>query len=456
LDADQVFSIMFSRLAFLFLLFYVAVGMTQPHNRFLFLYPFKLAQLCFILGAGFHLLSVMNEEKPLIRLGPATILCLILMPWGLIAQYYGPLVTDTSWNGMIDQIIKSGLAVILLEATALNIYRIWAVYATILISTLWWLKAGMRLGAAGATISGDRIMGPAVSMVENPNAYAYFTCVTILVYLYFYQQHPKKLFRYAFLGMALVSVWIVLQTGSRSGFLVLIAAGLFVLPKYGGKYKVALLVAAVASPLLLGTVGAMNIERFKTIPDSIRSFLSGEQLNLDQAAAEGADAHSAVERKLKNRDTWRVIRRYPIIGTGMKANDGLYADDETYARGMVHNELLQAGRQMGFPGMAMYLAMITILFNRGLKVERYARGWWPAMADLGWTMKLQAMIIFVGGQFNVLPWNTYTMVLMASASALWMNLQEGRLSVDGEAGLPVTAGPAKAPAAETPSVAPQA
>lgn len=425
---------MFSRLSFLFLMYYVAVGMTQPQNRFVFLHPFRIAQLAFLIAAFFHILAVMQEEKPLIRFGPATIVSLILLFWGFIAQYFGPMIAHTGWNGYLDQLVKSCIAVILLEATATNIYRVWAVMGTILLSTLWWMKAGLRLGTAGATYAGDRIMGPAVSMVENPNGYAFFTCVTIVVYLYFYQQYTNKYLKIGFLAMAIASIWIVFNTGSRTGMVMLVAMAFFLFPKYGGQHKIALLVTVALIPTILGTVGAMNMERFRTIPDSIRAFISGEELSLDQTV--GADDHSAVERKLKNRDTWALIKDYPILGAGMNpSNSEMASRGYGFATGQVHNELLMAGRQMGFLGMGLYLAMLGITFQRGWKVQNYARKWWPAMADLGWSFKMMAAIILVGGQFNPMPWNTYTMVLMGAASALWMNLQNGWIYPDDMVGI---------------------
>jgi O-antigen ligase len=425
---------MFSRLAFLFLLYYVAIGLTQPQNRFLFLHPFKIAQVAFILGGFFHILSVSSEDKPLIRMGPATIFSIILILAGLLSQYFGPLMTNTAWNGYIDQLTKSAVAVILLEATATNIYRVWAVQWTILVCTLWWVKAGLRLGSAGVTYAGDRIMGPAVSMVENPNGFAYFTCVTMCIYLYFFQQTKQKYLKLGFLALTLIGIWIVLNTGSRTGMVLLVALSFFLLPKYGGQHKVALVIIIAATPLILGSIGAMNIERFKTIPDSIRSFLSGEELSLDQAALEGADEHSAVERKLKNRDTWALIKEYPVFGVGMNPNESLFAEDYPFAQGQVHNEILMAGRQMGIPGMILYLTMLGIIIQRGWKVQQYAKGWWPGLSDLGWTLKLQGLTILVGGMFAPLPWNTYTLVLMGSASALWLNLQEGRIYAEGVEG----------------------
>lgn len=427
---------MFSRISYLFLMYYIAIGMTQPQNRFVFLHPFRIAQLAFLFAFGFHILAVMQEEKPLVRFGPATILASCLLFWGMIAQYFGPMIAHTAWNGFIDQLVKSCLAVILLEATATNIYRVWAVIGTILLSTLWWVKAGLRLGSAGATYAGDRIMGPAVSMVENPNGYAFFTCVTMVIYLYFYQQYTNKYLKLGFLGLAIASIWIVFNTGSRTGMVMLIAMSFFLFPKYGGQHKVALLVIIAAIPLILGSVGAMNMERFRTIPDSIRAFISGEELALDQTT--GADDHSAVERSLKNRDTWALIRDYPILGAGMNPSNSQIANrGYTYATGQVHNEMLMAGRQMGLLGIGFYLGMLFLIFERGWRVQRYAKKWWPAMADLGWTFKMSAAIILVGGQFNPLPWNTYTMVLLGAASALWMNLQRGMIYPDNLVGLSV-------------------
>ncbi len=125
---------------------------------------------------------------------------------------------------------------------------------------------------------------------------------------------------------------------------------------------------------------------------------------------------------------------YPIIGVGMRPNESLYPGHLPQARGQVHNEMLMAGRQMGLPGIAVYLSMLGIMFHCGLKVQRYAKGWWPAMSDLGWSFKLQALVILVGGQFNPLPWNTYTMVLLGAASVLWLNLREERIYPEGYAG----------------------
>jgi nitric oxide reductase large subunit len=78
-----------------------------------------------------------------------------------------------------------------------------------------------------------------------------------------------------FLAFALSAIFITLRTGSRTGLLCLLAAGVFLLPKYGAKHKTALITIAAASFLFMGSIGAMNIERYKSIGHSISGFLGG-------------------------------------------------------------------------------------------------------------------------------------------------------------------------------------
>jgi hypothetical protein len=314
---------------------------------------------------------------------------------------------------------------VLIEAMCDTPQKVWVVQTTVCLSTLWWIKGGLRLSSAGATFSGDRLMGPAVSLVENPNGFAYMLCVVIPLYLYLYQQAGSKIVRYAFLAIALAAVYIVLETGSRTGMLCLIAILCFLLPKYGRQHKRTLIVAGVALTMLFSSVGALNIERFKTIPRAIADFLSGSD---EEKPAElmSQDEQSAQERKLKNRDTWRLIKDHPIFGAGISPNDALIADEYVMSTGQVHCEILMAGRQMGIPGMLMYIAMLASAYKNGDRVQKHCAGWWPQIADLGWTFKLQVVAFVIGGFFSPIPWNAPMLILVGSSSALWMIVQDTR------------------------------
>lgn len=412
-----------SRWSFIFLLWHICIHFTQPQNRFLFLYPFRIAQLTILIALGLHIFACMQDRQPILRMGVATRIALVLIVFGLLSQYFGPFQTSTAWNGYIDQLTKSAIVLILIEASAVTIYRVWAIPATIAIASLWWVKAGIRLSAAGATYSGDRIMGAAVSMIENPNAFAYFFSIVLPIYLYFFQQYPRKIYKLFFLFLTLCGLYSIFNTGSRTGIVVLVVLLIFLLPKYFRYHKAALSLSGVVVFFLLGAVGQMNMERFKSIPESFKSFVKGEEVSLAKAAEEGGDEHSAVERRLKNADTWALIKEHPLFGVGMNPNESLYAGSFPQATGQVHNEMLMAGRQMGFIGIGLYFSILGVIFVYGLKIQRYAKGWWPAMADLGWTFKLQAVGILVGGSFNPMPWNIFTFVLCGTVSALWLNLR---------------------------------
>lgn len=416
--------------AFRFLLWYIAILCVQPQNRFLFLYPLRIANLCIIIAAGLHFIAATQEGKPFIRFGPATITALLLMFFSFISLHVGAFQTSSAWNSDIDLIFKNCVVLILVEAMAWSVQRVWAIQATLLFSTIWWIKGGLRLAGAGATYSGDRIMGPAVSLIENPNGFAYLLTVMIPVYLYFFQKASNRWVRWGALACAISAIYIVLQTGSRTGLLALGAVGIFLLPKYGAKYKRALIMGSIAFAMFFPLVGASNIERFKTIPASIKSFLGGADESADVSSM-NQDEQSAWERKMKNRHTWRLILDHPLFGVGIKANDDfLWESPYPFAAGQVHNEILYAGKQMGLIGMGIYASFMLILFRFGARVQKAAKGWWDEVSDLGWTFKMQAIVFMVGGFFSPIPWNPIYLTLVGAVSALAFAMNSIQRPVD--------------------------
>jgi hypothetical protein len=393
----------------------------QPQNRFLFLYPLHIADIAIISSLTLHFFSCLTENRPFIRFGPATIIAIILFLAGILSLHIGVYQTTAAWNSYIDRLAKGVLVVIMLEAMADTSERVWAVMATIMFATLWWIKAGLRLSLSGMTFAGDRVMGPGVSIVDNPNGFAYMLCVMLPIYLYFFQQSRHQYLRLGFLFIVLSCIYIIMQTGSRTGMIILLAVVPFLLPKYGRDHKFALLVSGISIFLIIGIVSPGNIQRFKTIPKSIAAALSGETKDpsaLDQ------DEQSAQERRLKNEQTWALIKEYPLFGVGINPDENMYIDRFPYAAGQVHCEILMAGRQMGLMGMSLYAGLLGIIFFNGWRIQKVMYTFSKGYSDLGWTLKIQAVAIAVGGAFSPLPWNVVTLLLAGAASALWINLQE--------------------------------
>lgn len=408
--------------AFRFVLFYLAILLVQPQNRFPFLWPLRIALVSFCLAVLLHVISSSQEGRPVIRFGPATVTALILMFFAFVSNQFGVFQYSSSWNPNMDIIFKNSICLIMIEAMATTVERVWAVFGTMLFSTLWWIKGGLRLSAVDATFAGDRLMGPAVSLIENPNGFAYMMALMIPVYLYFYQNSHIRWFRWGYLFCALAAVYIVLETGSRTGLLCLIAAGIFLLPKYGARYKSTLIGIGIAIFLILGMVGAGNMERFKTIGASITAFAKGADENVDPATL-SQDEQSAWERSMKNRHTWRLIMEYPLFGVGVHKHDAKIPERFHFATGQVHNDWLYIGLQMGFIGMALYASLMFCVFSFGWRIQQKNKRSWPALSDLGWTIRLMGVVFMVGGFFSPIGWNPLFLAVAGASSALWLNFQ---------------------------------
>ena len=286
-----------------------------------------------------------------------------------------------------------------------------------LVSTLWWLKAGVRLASAGATYASDRLMGAAVGMIDNPNSFAYFLCVFLPVYLFMSRHCLHRWERWAFLSGAIADIYIVFKTGSRTGLVTLCFLGLFLLPHYGRHNLKSLALFFLAVVLLFPMSGESNIDRFKTIPQSVRGFFgldAGKELNRPMTQ----DEQSANERARKNEHTWGLIKEHLLFGVGIRPDESRYPSRWGMARGQVHCEILMAGRQMGLIGMGLYVAYWGILLVGGGIVRSRFRQVWPALGDLGWTFQLQGLCLIVGGSFCPSAWYPPMMILAASVSAL--------------------------------------
>lgn len=403
--------------AFRFILWYICILLVQPQNRFTFLWPYRIAYMAFLFSAALHFLSSLEGRRPLIRLGPATILALALLFFATISQHFGVYQRSPSWNYYYDMIVKNSVLLIMVEAMATSVERVWAVQMTSLIATLWWVKAGVQLIRSGSTYSGDRLMGAAVSLIENPNGFAYMMCVFLPLYLYAYQQAKKKWQRVAFLLCAFAAVLIILETGSRTGLVTLIAMGVFLVPHYMKNRWKSLVLVVIAIGILYPMTSEGNKRRFRTIPQSILSFLKPASGPDGSSGGLTQDEQSAQERGAKNRDTWALIKAYPVFGVGVNPDNTKYLDRFPMTTGQVHCEILMAGRQMGFIGMGIYAGLVGVIFFGGRWVRLNAKHW-PALRDLGWTFQMQGLATAVGGSFCPLPWLPPMMMLAGSASAL--------------------------------------
>jgi len=406
----------FSLLAFRVLLCYVVIAYAQPQNRFVFLWPLHIADLTFILAAGLHVIACLRARTPLVRFGPATVLAFALLFFAMLSQYIGLYQISSAWNPFIDYIVKNALLLILLEAMLTTPKRVWATQMVIVVATFWWLKSGLSLVHSGASYgSGGRFAGGTVSLIENPNGFAYMLCLYIPLYLYVFQCAKRKWERIAGIALAAAAMFLVFKTGSRTGLVTLIPMGILLLPQYAKSHRTGLVVSIAAIVILFPLTGEQNMARFRTIPAQIRQFLGIDSNEADHPLNQ--DEQSADERKWKNEDTWRLIKKYPVFGVGIWPDSKAYRREFPGTFGQVHCETLMAGRQMGFIGIFLHFGFILTIWFGGWMVRKRARDW-PAASDLGRVFQLQAWVIVIGGSFCPLPWGIPTLTAAACASAL--------------------------------------
>lgn len=400
--------------AFRCLLWYVCIMFVQPQNRFPVLWPLHIADLSFLGALLLHVLSCLRTHDPLIRPGWATGLGIAVMGWAALSNTIGPFQSGWVWNVWMEILYKNIGLLILLESMCDTRQRCWAAMMTMLFCSVYWLKAGIRLATAGATYSGDRLMGAAIGMLENPNGMAYVLALVLPLYLYVFQAAKGKTERLLFLAGVVADLFIILKTGSRTGLVTLLVMSIWILKKYVRHHPWGLIGAGVAFYFLLPLTGEKNVQRFKTIPQSAMSFLGFHVEREDRPLNQ--DEQSAEERSAKNRDTWKLIKAYPLHGVGMHPNER-YLSQYPMASGQVHCEILMVGKQMGFPGMMLYLCMVGQILLCGRAIRLRHEGW-PGMSELGWVYQLQAIGILIGGSFCPMPWHGPMMVMAASSSAL--------------------------------------
>lgn len=373
--------------------------------------------MTFIIAFALHIFDCAENSKTFFRLGPATKFALILMAWASVANMFGAYTGPFNWNGEYAGIIKNCMVLILLEATITSPHRAFAVLMTVAACSLWWFKAGVRGIQAGGTFQDARIMGPNVGLVQGPNEFGIFMVVIVALCIgLYYIAERKSWMKWGFLAAALAGVFVVLQTGSRAGLLTLIAFGILFAPRLAKTRFSGLLIIPVVIYFAATGIDEENMARFRTIRDAIVSQIQGAPLKpYDEM---NQDERSAEDRRRKNDDTWGLIKANPLAGVGLAPNEGRYPAEFSFARGVVHNELLLAGRQMGIPGMILMLAMYIWVIWIGTRIFHQTKHSWREVSMMGWCCRTMSICLFVGGLFSTFAWNMLLMALMAATSEL--------------------------------------
>jgi hypothetical protein len=414
--------------SFRFILFFLLILFTQPHFRFTFLIPFRLGDITFGGGVVLHVFDCISKGKKLIRLSPVTKLCLLLMTLAALSNFFNINAHSTAWNPLTDSIFKVCLVVMILDAQTDTVYRASAITAVLAVGTLWWIKGGVRLASAGASWgSGDRLMGANVSIIQNPNDFAYLTAFFLPVYFLFFQISKQRYIKMACLACFLAGSYIVLETGSRTGFLCMLTVFGFYFPVFRSQHR-PFLIAAIAGLVFMlglvsvggaGLVSESNIKRIAGIGNLIIEIFDPEKAKSEEemTLVEKDDADSGRIRYKKAAATFALILKHPLMGVGPHPRLDVL-EDNYLLYGMVHTEALVAGRLMGIPGIILYLTTLYLPFRWGRDVRRMTANTWPQLYNFAYALQAQALVILVGGAFSPSVFNFPHMTMFVVSGAI--------------------------------------
>lgn len=184
----------------------------------------------------------------------------------------------------------------------------------------------------------DRLSG-APSDVINPNGLAQLVLETSAM-LGFLLWPAGRVARFAYLGLAGLMFYVLLLTGSRSGFVVF--ALMVLVAIWRSKYRVvSLSLVAVAASFFLGLMTDLQKERYLSI--------------VSPTAKGSASAEGRLEGLKKD---FMVALERPVFGHGL----GTSLEANANVRGNAqpsHNLFTETAQELGFVGLGLFLAFLV-------------------------------------------------------------------------------------------------
>jgi O-antigen ligase len=337
---------------------------------------------------------------------PETRVALVLAAWGLLL---GPI---SFWPGgsigfMIDVWLRSVLIFLLLSQVLTTPERFKALFWTF---TAVSVPIGFTAVKNFVTLSGDRIVGYAGPLTENPNDLALtlnlFVPMTVALML----MSKRPLTRVVLAAVLLLDTAAIFATFSRSGFLTLILSALLcahLLPRRqrGGAGLMPTVVLIGAALIAVTAAPSSYVDRLHSIVD----------VSVDRTG-------SASERLADAQTALAYIATHPILGGGAGMSVLALNEFRDTNWTKVHNVYLETAVDLGIPGLLLLLA----LWRSAARSARAARTM-PASAAsaagtevplIGGAIEIALWVFAVAALFHPVSYQFYFYYLAGMAAAL--------------------------------------
>lgn len=216
----------------------------------------------------------------------------------------------------------------------------------------------------------ERIAGYQAALTANPNDLALMLNLLLPLSVALFLIYRRPVVRLLLLAIIGLSVTAVVLTFSRGGFVTLTVTSLLYLWKFRGRRERTWVVAGLVLALL-----------------SVPFLPSGYMTRLSTILNKNADPTGSAQNRWSDMvSAAEYLIGHPIIGAG--AGDGILAlnkqrkeKDDGQMWEHVHDAYLQYGLDLGFPGLILFLLLLTACIRSAALVRRRSAAV-PALRDL--------------------------------------------------------------------------
>jgi probable O-glycosylation ligase (exosortase A-associated) len=357
---------------------WVWISVMSPHRlTFGFAYDYSFAQLIAIATLVGMLFSKEPKRPPVT---PVTVVLFVLILWMNVTTLFS---LDASVSSpMWERVMKIQLMIFV---------SLYVLYSKQHVQMLMWIMAGSVAfyGVKGGLFTlregGEfRVFGPPGSFIEENNALALATIMTVPLLYYLFLQSTKRLLRWGLLATMVLCSFSALGSYSRGGFLAFGAAIVFFWWK-GRRKLVSGLVLAMLIPVAIGYMPEKWMARMSSI----------NQYEEDASSMGRINAWTMAVNLANDR---------PLVGGGFDAFTesafGKYAPNPSDVHA-AHSIYFQVLGDHGYAGLALFLLLWILVWRDASWIIKHSR----SQGELKWALDLARMTqvslvgYFVGGAF---------------------------------------------------------
>ena len=388
---------------------YIATGVGRIHELFPVLLPLKPALVSSILAIGLILLQQAGQRRIVLLRSRTTTCFLGVLLWGALSVPFA-LTQGVAFHSWIDFARAVVMAVVIAASVrnARDVERLVVVYFGVTVVYTMVILSRFQLGADNWRLG--RLY------FYDANDLATLIATALPLGLYFALTHRRVVLRLLAVVGILVLVVALIRSGSRGGFLAFLAIVAFILL---GFTTVRAHIRVAGLVVILVVLSASASDKYWTQMQTIVHPNADYNLTDDAGRV-----------KIWKRGIGYMLAR-PMVGVGMgnfPTAEGTISPLARYREhgrgvrwGAAHNTFVQAGAELGVPGLVFFVGVIVSVFVSLRRVARYAARAGPAGADVArLAQSLMAAVVgfVVGGFFLSLAYSDMLYTLAALALGL--------------------------------------